>query len=58
MMEERNCPRCATAWLADHGDRNKFCPHCRSEIGRAKQKAIQRAVRKKEKKEGVEDAGK
>lgn len=52
MTEERNCPRCARLWLADHGDRNKICPHCRSEIGRAKQKGIQKAVKKK--REGVE----
>lgn len=47
MTEERDCPRCARLWIADHGDKNKICPHCRSEIGRAKQKAIQKAVKKK-----------
>jgi len=50
MIVNRRCASCFTFWEVDADkDRSTICPSCRSRAGRAKQKAIQKAVRKKRK---------
>ena len=50
MIVNRRCASCLTFWTVDADtDRNTLCPKCRSRAGRAKQKPIQKAVRKKRK---------
>ena len=48
MIVLRRCPQCMKLWETDDTkDHNRTCPACRSRIGRAKQKSIQKAVKKK-----------
>ena len=50
MIVKRRCESCLVFWEVDADtDRNTLCPKCRSRAGRSKQKAIQKAVRKKRK---------
>ena len=50
MIVNRRCTSCLSWWEVDADkDKNTLCPKCRSRIGRAKQKSIQKAVRKKRK---------
>ena len=49
MMIRRRCVQCLDFGDVDSTDKNQTCPNCRSRIGRAKQKSIQKAVRKKRK---------
>ncbi len=49
MMIRRRCVQCLSFWEVDSTDKNQTCPKCRSRIGRAKQKPIQKAARKKRK---------
>ena len=46
----RRCASCLAFWEVDADkDKNTLCPKCRSRAGRAKQKEIKKAVRKKRK---------
>lgn len=48
MIVNRRCATCLTFWTVDADkDKNTLCPKCRSRAGRAKQKVIQKAVRKR-----------
>ena len=48
MIVYRRCAKCYAFFEVDADkDKNTHCPACRSTIGRAKQKAIQKAVKKK-----------
>ena len=48
MIVNRRCASCLAFWEVDADkDKNTLCPSCRSRAGRAKQKAIQKAVRKR-----------
>ena len=50
MIVNRRCASCLSFWTVDADkDKNTLCPKCRSRAGRAKQKVIQKAVRKKRK---------
>lgn len=50
MIVNRRCASCLAFWEVDADkDKNTLCPSCRSRAGRAKQKPIQKAVRKKRK---------
>ena len=50
MIVNRRCASCLSFWTVDADkDKNTICPSCRSKAGRAKQKRIQKAVRKKRK---------
>ena len=49
MIVRRRCVSCLAFWDVDETEKNNKCPKCRSVTGRAKQKAIQKAVRKKRK---------
>lgn len=50
MIVNRRCASCLTFWEVDADkDKNTLCPACRSKVGRAKQKRIQKAVKKKRK---------
>lgn len=44
----RTCAQCGQIFEAKSDrDRNRVCPACRSKVGRARQKRIQKAARKK-----------
>jgi hypothetical protein len=50
MIVNRRCASCLSFWEVDADkDKNTLCPKCMSVTGRAKQKVIQKAVRKKRK---------
>ena len=49
MQIRRRCVACLSFFDVDSADKNTKCPKCRSKTGRAKQKAIQKAVKKKRK---------
>lgn len=50
MIVNRRCASCLTFWTVDADkDKNTLCPSCRARAGSAKQKVIQKAVRKKRK---------
>ena len=51
MIVHRRCIRCYAFFEVDESkDKNVLCPACRKLIGGAKQKRIQKAVKKKRKK--------
>ena len=51
MIVLRRCLRCNGQWETDESkDKNHICPKCRSKIGRARQKSIQKSVKKKTRK--------
>jgi len=51
MIVNRRCASCLAFWMVDADkDKNTLCPSCRSRAGRAKQKPIQKAVKKKARK--------
>ena len=48
MIVNRRCASCLTFWTVDADkDKNTLCPKCRSRAGRAKQKSIQKAAKKR-----------
>ena len=50
MIVKRRCASCLAFWEVDADkDKNTLCPSCRSRGGRAKQKSIQKAAKKKRK---------
>ena len=51
MIVSRRCARCLRFWEVESKDKNSVCPKCRSTVGRSKQKAIQKSIRKKAKRE-------
>lgn len=47
----KHCTMCGKKWEpTSEREKSSFCPECRSRIGCAKQKTIQKSVRKKEEK--------
>lgn len=52
MIVSRRCIKCLAFFEVDSTDKNTTCPTCRSEVGRSKQKRIQKAVKKKARKAG------
>ncbi len=50
MIVRRRCVQCLGFFEVDEAkDKNQTCPKCRSKVGRAKQKVIQKSVKKKRK---------
>lgn len=49
MKVERRCVQCLGFFEIEDTDKKQTCPKCRSVTGRAKQKVIQKAARKKRK---------
>ena len=49
MIVRRRCVSCLAFWDVDETEKNNKCPKCRSATGRAKQKVIQKAAKKKRK---------
>ena len=49
MIVRRRCVKCLCFFDVDEHDKNTQCPKCRSVTGGAKQKRIQKAVKKKRK---------
>ena len=48
IVNRRCCASCLSFWTVDAGkDKNTLCPSCRSRAGRAKQKVIQKAAKKR-----------
>lgn len=47
MMIRRRCVQCLAFFDVEDKDKNSTCPKCRSAVGRAKQKRIQKSVKKK-----------
>lgn len=48
MIVNRRCASCLAFWEVDADkDKNTLCPKCRSRAGRAKQKRIQKAAKKR-----------
>lgn len=48
MIVNRRCASCIAFWTVDaDNDKNTLCPKCRSRAGRAKQKPIHKAAKKR-----------
>lgn len=45
----RRCADCLNMFEIDDAKKTQYCPKCRSRIGRARQKSIQKSARKKKK---------